>query len=458
LKPAFPWEPTILRLLDWVRLRHRELKTAIDNLGGPIAITRNVKQALEEPQPVVERVPQESLRKKRTSSGRDRRRSSRKFDPNAEVDLRALDVLKAKERDSGVYLGPAARIRQTAEEVQEEQSETEDQQQYEPGSVVGNDTASQQNHKETSQAVEEVQDKQPEINDQEDNSEWQTLIGSEEEHSEKHLEEQQLDQQPAEEMEEVEEPQASGPPQSSAALLKALKDIPKPQKENRPASIFDRQTTAQRVEFGDGFDDTQPTPGPSNTTKGKQPAGPSPRKRRRPVDSDSDSDSDSDAFEAEDRGHHAPERRRKAPTAKKQRTTEPLPSFAPLSHQAPPHPAQSRPRPSSEQDESVSEVSAPSMTEEEEFPPSSTWRDQRKLAQENRSLDLTQARSSRTERKAREAWSNEEEEALIEYMSIYPSKYSRILQYDEQGPGVLRNRNQVNLKDKARNLAINMIR
>jgi hypothetical protein len=98
------------------------------------------------------------------------------------------------------------------------------------------------------------------------------------------------------------------------------------------------------------------------------------------------------------------------------------------------------------------------MTEEEEFPPSSTWRDQRKLAQENRSLDLTQARSSRTERKAREAWSNEEEEALIEYMSIYPSKYSRILQYDEQGPGVLRNRNQVNLKDKARNLAINMIR
>ncbi|CAG5150518.1 uncharacterized protein ALTATR162_LOCUS2687 [Alternaria atra] len=331
LKPAFPWEPTILRLLDWVRLRHRELKTVIDNLGGPIAITRNVKQALEEPQPVVERVLRESLRKKRTSLGRDRRRSSRKFDPNAEVDLRALDVLKAKERDSGVYLGPAARIRQTAEEVQEEQSETEDQQQYERGSVVGNDTASQQNHKGTSQAVEEVQEKQPEINDQEDNSEWQTLIGSEEEHSEKHLEEQQLDQQPVEDMEEVEEPQASGPPQSSAALLKALKDIPKPQKENRPVSIFDRQTTAQRVEFGDGFDDTQPTPGPSNTTKGKQPAGPSPRKRRRPVDSDSDSDSD--AFEAEDRGHHAPERRRKAPIAKKQRTTEPLPSFAPPSHQ-----------------------------------------------------------------------------------------------------------------------------
>ncbi|CAI9633133.1 unnamed protein product [Alternaria burnsii] len=435
LKSAFPWGPTILRLLDWVRLRRRELKAVIDSLGGSVEITRNVKQAVEDPQPVVEKDQRESLRKKRTSIGRDRRRSSRKFDPNAGVDLHALSKLKSREGDSGVYLEP---------------------------------TASRQNREKTppQQPIEEVQ---PERNDQEDDSEWQTLIGSEDqqpegEHSEKHLGEKQIDHEPAVEdeeehqIEDFEEPQPSAPPQSPASLLRALKALQKPQKENRPISIFDRQTTAQRIEFGDGFEDTQQTAGPSNTAKGKQTAEPSPRKRRR---EDSD-DSDSDAFETKDRGDHAPVRRRAMPWAKKQRTEgppAPTSSGAPPSHQPPPRSTQSHTRPLSEQEESVSEVSSPSMTEEPELPPSSTWRDQRKLAQENRALESTQSRNSRNERKSREAWSNEEEEALIEYMRKYPSKYSRILQYDEQeGGGVLRNRNQVNLKDKARNLAINMIR
>ncbi|OAG16239.1 hypothetical protein CC77DRAFT_1078352 [Alternaria alternata] len=435
LKSAFPWEPTILRLLDWVRLRRRELKAVIDSLGGSVEITRNVRQAVEDPQPVVEKDQRESLRKKRTSIGRDRRRSSRKFDPNAGVDLHALSKLKSREGDSGVYLEPTA-SRQNREKIPPQQP---------------------------------IEGVQPERNDQEDDSEWQTLIGSEDqqpegEHSEKRLEEKHIDHQPAVEdeeehqIEDFEEPQPSAPPQSPASLLRALKALQKPQKENRPISIFDRQTTAQRIEFGDGFEDTQRTAGPSNTAKGKQTAEPSPRKRRR----ENSDDSDSDAFETKDRGDHAPVRRRAMPWAKRQRTEgppAPTSSGAPPSHQPPPRSTQPHTRPLSEQEESVSEASSPSMTEEPELPPSSTWRDQRKLAQENRALESTQSRNSRNERKSREAWSNEEEEALIEYMRKYPSKYSRILQYDEQeGGGVLRNRNQVNLKDKARNLAINMIR
>ena len=52
LRASFPWEPTILRLLAWVRLRHRELQAMIEKLGGSAAIARNVKQVYENPRPV----------------------------------------------------------------------------------------------------------------------------------------------------------------------------------------------------------------------------------------------------------------------------------------------------------------------------------------------------------------------------------------------------------------------
>ncbi|KAI4921768.1 hypothetical protein J4E90_000195 [Alternaria incomplexa] len=468
LRSDFPWEATVLRLLDWVRLRHKELKTAIDNLGGPNTIMRNLKEALEEPQHVTQTAPsapRESLRRKRTSFGRDRRRSSRKFDPNAKVDLRAIDVLKEKERDSDVHLGLAASqpdreetlVQQSVEEVENEQPGMNDQPQDEQQTMVGSDTASQQEHEDIPQAIEKVQNEQPRTEHQQDNMQVVDESDVPQQPDEEQSEQQQTRQQTTEEsrMEEPEEPveaqfeapQASGPPQSSAALLKALKAVPKPQKENRPVSIFDRQPTAQRIEFGDGFDSTQPTPGPSNTAKGKQPALPSPRKRKRVIDI---SDSESDEFETADRGFRAPERRRNAPVSKKQRTAERIPSSsaAPTSHQPP--------RPESEQEESISETSAPSMSEE---PPSSTWPDQRRLAKENRALEVT-TQERAAERKGRQKWTDDEEDALIQYMNMYRGKYSKILQHDQDdhGPKRLINRNQVNLKDKARTMALHMIR
>ncbi|EUC43914.1 hypothetical protein COCMIDRAFT_27666 [Bipolaris oryzae ATCC 44560] len=425
LREKFPWEATILRLLAWVRLRRKELLGAIEDLGGAVAIARDVKKLYEEPQPVIEQAngpsnPQESPRRKRTSFGRERRRSSRKFDPNAAVDFRAIDMLKARERDSGVDF---------------EVNPSRQDQSKEPAQHV--------EEAEGKKGEEQVQGEEEPLAEPSQQDDIQPILENDKQQQQTE-EEPQDHAQPEEVTEErgnqSEEPAASNPPQSSAALLKRLKAVGKPQKENRPVSIFDRQVSAQRVEFGDGFDETQPTPGPSNTNKPKPPPEPSSRKRSRPTD---DSDSD-DAFESEDRGLRVPERRRNAPISKRVRIDPPS-SAPPPSHQPP---SQQPP----EQAESVSEPEAPEMTEEI---PSSNYQAQRQLAQENQRL---QTRRYRNERKPRQAWSNEEEDALCEYMRMYPAKYSTILTYDKSNGNFLDGRTQVNLKDKVRNMALNMIK
>ncbi|EDU51215.1 hypothetical protein A1F94_009754 [Pyrenophora tritici-repentis] len=429
LRAYFPWEPAILRLLEWVRLRRSELDAVIGSLGGSIAIARNVKRVFEEPHQVVEQAPvqQQSLRRKRRSFGGGRRRSSRKFNPTAPVDPTVMDKWAERERDSGVHL------------------EVNVQEQGEPH---------------VQPAVHEIEVDQYIMENQQDD--FQPILGDDEEPEEQQLEEQPSDEQPPveqqiedveEQVEEVEEqieqPEAPGPPQTSAALLRALKAGSRPQKENRPVSIFDRQATAQRVEFGDGFDDTQPTPGPSSIPKAKDHTQTSPRKRRRPID-DSD-DSDADAFETEDRGARATERRRHAPVTKKVRMNPSSSAAAPPSHQ-PPRPTPRLPR-ELEQAESVSEPDAPEMTEEV---PSSLYQAQTQLAKENRLLEIPQRRN---ERKARQEWTTGAEEAFCEYMRLYPAKYSAIIKYDAaQEQPMLEGRTQVNLKDKARNMAINMIK
>jgi len=432
LKADFPWEPTILRLLQWVRLRRRELDAVIESLGGSVTIARKVKQVFEEPQPVLEQAPaqQESPRRKRISFGGGRRRSKRKFDPNAPLDMDVMDMWEARERDSGVHFEvnvarqeqSEALVESVVQEIQEERPMLENQQ----------------------------EDLQPLLGDDEQQFEEETVEEPVEEQSptEHHIEEAERQ---VEGMEEgVERPEAPGPPQSSAALLKALKASSRPQKENRPVSIFDRQTTAQRIEFGDGFDDTQPTAEPLSKPTRKEAAHSSPRKRRRPIE-DLD-DSDSDAFETEDRSTRVIERRRDAPVAKKVRINPPSPT-TPLSYQ-PPRPTRRLPQ-EREQAESISETDGPEMTEEIP-PPSSMYHAQSQLARENRLLDIAQKRN---ERKVRQGWSNEAVDAFCEYMKLFPAKYSAILKHDEaQERPMLEGRTQVNLKDKARNMAVNMVK
>jgi hypothetical protein len=130
---------------------------------------------------------------------------------------------------------------------------------------------------------------------------------------------------------------------------------------------------------------------------------------------------------------------------------DPSSSGAPTSYQPPPRIVEDDYVPEREQEESISETEAPDMTEEA---PPSTYQAQRLLAKQNRNILATQR-----DRKPRTAWSEEQEEAFVEYMRMFPGKYAAIKTYDkEEGGHVLEERSQVNLKDKARTMAINMIK
>lgn len=243
-------------------------------------------------------------------------------------------------------------------------------------------------------------------------------------------------------------PSSSAPPQSTNDFVQMIKDSRRQDKENR-GSFFDRQANAQRLEWGDGFDNTQPTPGPSH--KGKEPQR-SPRKRRQPPVED-DSDEDDDAFESGQRTAKASERRQKAPVAKRVRISDNVQSSAaPPSHQPLPSSTDDQEGVPEVQDESLSEVDAPEMTEEA---PTSSYAYQKQAARVNvKSAAMRKPPQSRTR------WTAEAEEAFQEYMAIYPQKYAEIQRYDatSEGYGLLQDRTQVNLKDKAINMAMTMIK
>ncbi|KAF2852194.1 hypothetical protein T440DRAFT_420966 [Plenodomus tracheiphilus IPT5] len=450
LEEQFPWEPTILRLLHWVRLRHRELTTAIEERGGAAAIVRSVKQAMEELEPagdgaeIVQAGP-DVPRRKRKSFGRDRRRSGRKFDPNAPLDLHIIDALKARERISGARSNVG--IIPQNEEANILEPTIEDDQEDLP--LIRNEQDEWQPVPEA-QEIEEVEDRA--VDPFAEGNDNVTLVAESQPDPQ---EEQEPAPKQIEEMEDaVERPVANGPPQSSADILAALKEVSKLQKENRPQrTFFDRQETAQRVEFEDGFGDSQPTAGPSNTGKGKQSVQPSTKKRPRSVGLDDD-DSEEEGFETHERGSRVQQQRQKAPAAKRVRI-DPSSSGAPPSHQPPPRHTKDDdyqpPRRTQIHDDSISDEDAPEMTE---IPPPSSYQAQHFLAQQNRRHQAT----GRT-RKPREAWSHAEEEAFMKYMGMFPAQYAQILNHDlTAGQRVLQERTQVNLKDKARTMATNMIK
>lgn len=416
----FPWEATILRLLEWIRCRHKELSTTINEVGGATAILRNVKEHIENPQITIEqpRVEPQAMspRRKRTSFGRERRRSSRKFDPNAPVDFQAIDLLKARER-----LSEPSTVPQTQEEAPFQPSVEEEVEEQLPVTQIQDD------------------DHQPIVGEDDIEGPDEQMDATVEERSQ------------SRDAEDEPDPELRLPPTSSIGILKAVRAMDRREKENRNVSIFDPQSEGERVDFGDGFD-TQPSPGPSARDKGKQRSQPSAgRKRTRPVEVESESDGE--AFETADRAGRVHERRQKAPVTKKVRI-DPSSSAAPTSHQPQRrHEVVQEEAPRPEQNESISETDAPDMTEEA---PPSTYQAQRRLAKQNIAMP---AMAPRTDRKPRTDWTPQEEDAFAEYMGMFPAKYSAILRHDQdEGYNVLQERTQVNLKDKARNMAINMIK
>lgn len=488
LGDKYKWIAAILLLLDWVRARRDELGASIDAIGGPTSIQSNVKLAIVAPRSATDdatatAVPRDSPRKKRSSFGRNRRRSSRRFDPNAPVDLGAIDVLKARERDSGVHFDPkdpqAGDV--FVQVAQEDEVAVEGDDIQQTAEVEAEATTEEvETERRLSDEIERIE----EDTDRDDDPQAgeATLVAGEEEYTD-------LDK-------------ISGPPTNTQDMLAALKSVQPTGKENRKAPRFvDRQATAQRVDFGNGFDDSQPTPGPSTRVldKGKQRADPPPSmsKKRQRVESE---DEDDDAFEAGNRTERVQERRRQAPVPKRTCIEREPPSSAPVppSHQperasqrAPSEElrnpsshhralASSAPRP--EHREFVSEPEAPDMTATapprshaaqrpdtdphssapasstavtDRAPPPSQYNVQHAIAQQNSRIG-----GAGTARQARREWTDDQVDAFVEYMSVVGPTWVRIARYD-QGPdgyGVLGDFTQVNLKDKARTMAINMIK
>ncbi|KAF1932585.1 uncharacterized protein M421DRAFT_416208 [Didymella exigua CBS 183.55] len=473
LGSEFPWKATILCLLDWVRARRNELSASIDMVGGSAAILANIRQAVAALQPVPagarpSTAPRDSPRKKRASFGRQRRRSSRKFDPNAPVDLGVIDALKARERDSGVHFDPkdpqsgdvfveVAQEEEAVEEAVEEEVEAE--------------------------AAPEDADAERELSEQIAQTErttWdQTLGGDDQQAGEATLvagDDESLD---------INNVAPSGPPKSTQEILAALKSVQPAGKENRKAPRFvDRQATAQRVDFGSGFDSSQGTPGPSTRVldKGKQRAEPPPsvpKKRRRAESEDDDVDDDDEAYETSDRTSLVQERRQKAPVSKRRRVEPPSSAPAPPSHQperasqpadaqlrlSPSHqraPASSAPTARAiEHEESRSEPEARDTTDPPPrrstscAPPSSQYPAQHVLSLQNSRIG-----GAGSVRQPRRTWTSEQEDAFIFYMEVVGPSWRNILLYDKgaEGYGELEEFTQVNLKDKARTMAVNMIK
>lgn len=478
LSSQFPWEATVLELLTWVRQRRNELSASIDTVGGPAVILANIKQARAAPQPAPEEArpaPRDSPRKKRLSFGRQRRRSSRKFDPNAPIDPRTITALKAKERDSGVFFNPKdAPSQDVFVQVAEEEEDLAQQAVVEQPEAE-EETVDPQTDRSLDEQIERIANENREATSEEEEQPQgdATLVAGEDEFA------------------DIETIAPSGPPKSTQETLAALKSVQPAGKENRKGARFvDRQPNAVRVEFGDGWNSTQPTPGPSTRVldKGKQRADPPPSVSRKRAREEEDDD-DEDAFQApEDRSAKAQERRQKAPVLKKPRV-EP-PSSAPPSHQpvratqtrAPaekeqlrlPPSRQRAPAPSAstssravEQDDSASSAEDQAPEPPSHAPPRSSFQAQSQLARENgtsaiRTIHATNvaARGRQAARQPRRTWDADQEEAFIEYMRVCQGSYSWIKQFDqgEEGYDKLGDFTQVNLKDKARSMAIIMIK
>ncbi|PSN66745.1 hypothetical protein BS50DRAFT_494425 [Corynespora cassiicola Philippines] len=434
LNVMFPWEETLLLLLDWARQRYIELDEAIQKQGGISSILEKIKTEMQRPVEDQDAtlVSRASPRKKRTSFKRSKRRSSRKFDPDAGVDDEVIDLL----------FGPqSVAAEQPAEHAQPVQ-------QYAP----------EPNQDEPTEHAQPVQQSVPEPNNDEPTEQ------EDERFIDLPLDEDEIfppiqpDGGP-EVSEDVEHPEARerpdgpdrekeserGPPLSSAAMVALLNKTAKTGKENRPKpKVTNEQEVRQTVSFQ--VTDNQATPGPSSFKKGKQRQESTPGTKRR---RSADDDDDEEAFEPANRTAGVHQRRSIAPVAKRPRL-ESSSQKVPTSHQPP-----------RTQDPGTQEPGTQGGTE---LPPP-RFQDMKQLSRYGGDRARAPSGAQRgpirqpRQRRGRCTWTAEEEDALIQYMEMFPQSYSRILEYDKcEGYQLLQDKDQVQLKDKARNMAITMIR
>ncbi|KAF2274154.1 uncharacterized protein EI97DRAFT_444433 [Westerdykella ornata] len=424
LESQFPWESVVLQLLAWARMRHRELKAMIASIGGIESINDIVMGKTEPsssaPDPASRRSP---LRSRASWTKEQRRRSGGlSLGGASKDDIWGLLISRIKgDQQSGARgteLNPSGEVRAHGGARNE------------GGKIQSSGTDAEQTLVNDHEVLTEPEPLRP-IAD--DNDLVQNGDEAEEEIRES------IEGEGAQSAGEGPSmrPTSSGPPQTRPEFVKLIKQTQNKGKENQ-GDIFARQATAQRIEFGDGFDGeaSQPTP----ERRQRMERVPVQRRNRRLFEEE-DADED-EGFETRQDDGRAAERRQQAPVAKKVRL-EPPSSGALPSHQPPvTSPGQ--------QEDSISETEAPEMTEEA---PAPTYSDVQALARRN-------ARAVRQhEGQKRRDWTGREVAAFEEYMARFPRKYASILEYDRtEGHKVLQHRTQLNLKDKARNMAMNFIK
>lgn len=234
-------------------------------------------------------------------------------------------------------------------------------------------------------------------------------------------------------------------------------------KENRP-SFVNRQHDAERVEFGDGFDPTQhAVAGPSTAVHIDSPR--SSGKKRGAATQTTEELSEDEGFEEDNRAAIAAEaaqRRLQAqaradPARPHARFSSPPEAPSPKRRSGPfegPSPRK-RQRTEGERQFSVSNrgSSEPEDPEAEELIRSG-W-----AANYRSTQNQAKAKVARTinKRQTRVKWTEAEIEALIDYVEEHDTQWAEIKRIDGVN-GILADRDQVGLKDKARNMLMDWLK
>ncbi|OCL03784.1 hypothetical protein AOQ84DRAFT_381278 [Glonium stellatum] len=383
LGAKYSWDVFIIQALNWVRLRNREIQSLIKISGSVDDLSdslRDVVNSINADRASLDSVPQGTPRGQRTSTGSGQRSAKRRsrpsFDPKKSLHLEAIRLLGPRpKRPAGQVLSKnPVRVEAQRKTLREPNPSEED----------------------------DIWQPAPDNNEYDDAGQAEIL--------------------------------ALSAPSSSARTLSRIRRQERNEPENRRRFI-DPQRDPERVEWQDGFDQSQSTQ--RTNRKGKSSQGAS--KRRLEIEEESSDD----GFE-----QGTSERRRQVPKAKRARFAEP--STVPPSHQPgatqrdedySPSARDSTPEASAEGTAMVPSSSAAQYTHYGEV---------KALAKKHASQ---RARLNNQARRARNPWSEEACQALIEYIGDIGCSWRDIKRHDEEaGHRLLEDRTQVDLKDKARNL------
>lgn len=206
-----------------------------------------------------------------------------------------------------------------------------------------------------------------------------------------------------------------------------LRRIHPPRPPAAPRSFIDPQTNAQRVQWSQETQPVTNAPRASQIRRGKRPV---------PADDEDPGEvSEDQGFEQDQRTVDVQRKRKEAPTASRRSAIVPSPKRARFQER--PRVDQQRLR--SEEEDSLDATAARSQV------PSSNYREVNQISKNLSRLHPPKPQS-------RTKWSPLEEDQLISLIKLVGCSWSRIKRLDEERGNILALRDQVALKDKARNM------